>query len=315
MQIIDSFSQPMKSTVIALGLFDGLHLGHRQVIRQMLEARDGRPGVVCSFYYDDLQQITKPNFARLLTFSRQRSILAELGVDALYQPPFSAIRSMPPEQFFSEILQKKLFASEIFCGEDYRFGAGAAGTVELMEHYCTRAGIRLRVVPEQRINGKIVSSSMIRDLLRAGEMEQANFLLGERYAIDYEVVHGREFGRKMGFPTINQPYEAGDLLPRFGVYATLVTIEDQQYPGITNVGVKPTVGAHHLPAAETHILGYQGDLYGKKPTVSFVSFVRSEQKFASTDQLERQIAADREQVCRILAGVPQPLSKGELSCQ
>lgn len=281
-------------SAIALGLFDGVHRGHRAVIKKAVSCAPALTPVVFTFTFDDPDQITKPHYAAILSDTRKREIFASLGVQAVVEPPFSSFRELSPEDFFQRILREKLNAKAVFCGGDYRFGKNAAGDAVLMERFCKEAGIRFETVPSETEGGEPISSTRIRQLLRDGKPEESALLLGERYAIDFPVVHGRQLGRKMGYPTINQLYPSGSLLPKFGVYATLASIDGNDYPGVTNVGIKPTIAGGDAPSAETYLMGYSGDLYGRPVKLSFVSFLRPEKKFASVDELFAQIAADAE---------------------
>lgn len=281
-------------SAVALGLFDGVHRGHRAVIKKAVSCAPALTPVVFTFTFDDPDQITKPHYAAILSDTRKREIFASLGVQAVVEPPFSSFRELSPEDFFQRILREKLNAKAVFCGGDYRFGKNAAGDAALMERFCKEAGIRFETVPSETEGGKPISSTRIRQLLRDGKPEESALLLGERYAIDFPVVHGRQLGRKMGYPTINQLYPSGSLLPKFGVYATLASIDGNDYPGVTNVGIKPTIAGGDTPSAETYLMGYSGDLYGRPVKLSFVSFLRPEKKFASVDELFAQIAADAE---------------------
>ena len=281
-------------SAVALGLFDGVHRGHRAVIEKAVSCAPALTPVVFTFTFDDPDQITKPHYAAILSDTRKREIFASLGVQAVVEPPFSSFRELSPEDFFQRILREKLNAKAVFCGGDYRFGKNAAGDAVLMERFCKEAGIRFETVPSEMEGGEPISSTRIRQLLRDGKPEESALLLGERYAIDFPVVHGRQLGRKMGYPTINQLYPSGSLLPKFGVYATLASIDGNDYPGVTNVGIKPTIAGGDAPSAETYLMGYSGDLYGRPVKLSFVSFLRPEKKFASVDELFTQIAADAE---------------------
>ena len=284
-----------KPSAVALGLFDGLHLGHRAVISRAVSCGPELLPVVFTFSFDSPEEATKPDFANILSSSRKEGILQELGVQLVCEPAFSSFRDMAPEEFFEEVLCRKLQAAALFCGEDFRFGKNAAGDTTLLKKLCRKAGIHLETVPAVQDQGEPVSSTRIRRLLRQGDMEAAARLLGEPYTIDYPVSHGRQLGRTMGYPTINQLYPAGDLLPRNGVYATLAVVEGKCYPAVTNVGVKPTLGGLDAPSAESTLLGFEGDLYGKQVPVSFYRFLRPEQKFPDIETLFRQVAEDARQ--------------------
>ena len=203
------------------------------------------------------------------------------------------------EEFAREILAGRMRAVHVCCGEDFRFGKMAScGAVEL-KSFGERFGFEVEIVGEVDIGGSAVSSSRIRALLLKGDIISANSLLGSDYFISVEVSDGNHIGRTMNFPTINQKFENGQLVPKYGVYSTITYADGQEYCSITNVGVKPTINGERSPLAETHIIGYSGDLYGKTVTVSFRDFVRPERKFDSLDELKKQINADIESVMNI----------------
>lgn len=294
MEIFTSHLRPSRPTAVAMGLFDGLHPGHQAVIRRALDCAPALLPTVFSFFFDT--PATKPDFARILSPTQKEALLSEMGVQGLCCPPFSQIQQLSPEDFFRDILVKQLRAEAVFCGYDFRFGRDAQGDSGLLRQLCGERGIRFEQLPATEEGGLPISSTRIREAIRAGEMEKAARLLGRPYAIDLTVVHGRHMGHDVfGFPTVNQVYEEGDLLPRFGVYESRVHWGGRVYKGVTNVGVKPTVGGDR-PSAETFILHFSGDLYGQRPLVSFCRFLRGEMKFPSFEALKAQIRQDAERV-------------------
>ena len=190
------------------------------------------------------------------------------------------------------VLAGRLNAVKVVCGPDFRFGRGAAGNVDSLRKYGAKYGFEVSTVDPVVVDGNVVSSSRIRELLSEGDVKKANALLGYRYKIKRSVEDGNHIGRTIDFPTINQSFEEGQLIPAYGVYATSVVIDGKQYDAITNIGVKPTVEKDCRPLAETHILGFSGDLYGKTLEVSFSDFLRPERKFDSLDALKNQIKTD-----------------------
>ena len=287
-------------TAVALGLFDGLHKGHRAVIRKAVNCAPELLPAVFTFTFDDPEHITTPHYASLLSPERKRTILDSLGIQLICEPPFSAFRQLEPEPFFRQILLQHLQAKAVFCGYDYHFGKDARGDASLLETLCREAGIRFEAVPPLSYDGSPISSTRIRELLQDGRVEDAAVLLGERYTIDFPVAHGRQLGRKMGFPTINQLYPKGSLLPKFGVYASLANIDGQDYRGVTNIGIKPTIAGGDAPSAETYLMDYRGDLYGRRIPLSLVAFLRPEKRFDSVEELFRQIRADTQAAYQLL---------------
>lgn len=275
---------------VALGLFDGLHLGHRQVV--LAATQDLPDGVTrCVYTFRPESVTTKPACGRLDTAARLQEQLTAMGVDELLEVEFSAVQQLSPEAFVEQVLHRQLGAVQVACGYNYRFGKNGAGDAHTLVTLCAARGIRVTVVPPVCVDGKPVSSTAIRQALSAGDMDTTRRLLGRGYSLRLPVTPGQQLGRTLGTPTINQPLPAELLCPRYGVYASCVEIEGDVFPAVTNIGVRPTVGAD-TPLAETYLLHYSGDLYGTTPTVYPVKFLRDEQTFPSLEALRRQVAAD-----------------------
>lgn len=300
MRTYDSIPSLQQDTSVALGLFDGLHRGHQQVVSKAVSHDEEMIPTVFSFDYDNPSLISKPDFKALLSPTLKIRLLERLGVSQFICPPFSSIKNLPASRFLEEILENALQAKAVFCGYDYRFGKNAEGDTGMLRDFCASHGIYCEVLPALTEDGAPISSTRIRTCIRSGQMEEAQALLGYPYTIDFIVSEGRKLGRRLGFPTINQPYPAGNVLPRFGVYASLAQIDGKSYMGVTNIGVKPTVGDGNAPAAETFVIGYKGELYGRQVPLSLIHFVRPEQKFTSIEDLKEQIARDTQEVVRIL---------------
>lgn len=264
---------------VALGNFDGLHLGHQKVLSCAVSS--GLPAVAlvihCPF--------------TLLTRHEMECRLLGMGVQPVFMD-FSAIRGMTGRAFVQEVLDGKWNAARVCCGYNFHFGSDRCTVTEL-ESYCRQAQIHLSVTPQVcSADGVPVSSTRIRAALRRGDMEQAAALLGRPYGFTHLVESGDRRGRTIGFPTINQQLEASFVLPRFGVYASRTLADGQWYPSVSNVGVRPTYQLE-LPRSETHLIGYQGDLYGCCVTVELLERLRDEERFDSLTALKGQIAKDR----------------------
>ncbi len=285
---------PAHERSVAIGVFDGVHRAHREVIGQVLDT--GYVPTVLSFAGSPLQ--LPKQVPALEPSSRKAALLERLGVCELIELDFSEIRSMSPVDFVTDILHRQLHAKTVSCGEDFRFGRDGAGNVQTLRSLCEPLGIHVRAVPTVTDNGRVISSSRIRELIAAGEMQEANHLLGHPYIIESTVIDGNHLGRTVGFPTVNQPLPEDIIAPAFGVYASTVLVEGRSYIGVTNIGLKPTVGAEK-PLAETWIVGYEGDLYGQTLTLCPVKFLRPEQTFPSTEALFAQVAADAENIQRL----------------
>jgi riboflavin kinase/FMN adenylyltransferase len=218
--------------------------------------------------------------------------MRSLGVDLLISTDFdSRIATLSAKDFFKDILADRLKARHIVCGFNYRFGKGGKGDVDMLGSLCREYGIELSVVPPVTLDGTTISSSEIRHALTSGDLERANLLLGRPYSLCARVIDGQHLGRTLGFPTVNQTFDAHKLLPTYGVYASRVRVDGIPHHGITNIGMRPTVGGALL-CAETNIFDFEGDLYGRTLTVELLSFIRPEKKFDSVDSLSAQVHAD-----------------------
>ena len=286
MKCYQDLQTPEGELAAALGSFDGLHLGHRQVIGNTLSAPGLRPAVI-TFQQNPSVSLQKKPVTLLTTNEQKLALLEEMGVEVVYLLSFEQIRDMEPEDFV-EALYRVCRVRALSCGFNFRFGKNGRGDAGLLKELCREKGISLSVTPPVSVAGETVSSTRIRACLEQGDVQQAGQLLGRPFGYDFEVTHGRQLGRTWGTPTINQPFPQGYVLPRFGVYASLVEVEGQKYYGVTNIGVKPTVGSD-CALSETWIPEFSGDLYGKKVPVELLDFIRPERKFDSLDQLKNEI--------------------------
>lgn len=275
---------------VALGLFDGLHPAHRQVILSATMDIDDDTAVTV-YTFDPTTIHTKTINGLLCDESEEEYLLDLMNVDELFRVDFATVKHLSPSDFVHKILKEQLGAVKVSCGYNYRFGYRGEGDVALLTALCAEAGIAVTVVPEVDIDGIPVSSTAIRRHIAAGNMAMARRMLGRPYCLRAPVIEGQHLGNKLGFPTINQPLPAGFAHPRFGVYASCVQWDGETYPAVTNIGLRPTVGAD-APLAETYILGFSGDLYGQSPCVYPLRFLRPEQAFPSLEALREQIERD-----------------------
>ena len=281
-------------SAVALGFFDGLHLGHTQVIVQAL-LQELTP-IVFTFSGSSLL----PKFSRredIIAHELKLELLEKIGVKHIYAPDFADVKDMTAEQFVEEILVNRLNAGFVSCGYDFRFAKGGKADADTLRELCGRQGIEVCVVPAVKIEGEVVSSTRIRELIKGGDIEKANLLLGYELTYCREVIHGKENGRKMGFPTINQTLPEGMTIPKYGVYKSRTRVGDTDYPSVTNIGVKPTIdleaGEQRVPLMETHIIGFDGDLYGERVSVSLLGYLREERRFGGLQELSRQLEKDK----------------------
>ncbi|KSV57651.1 bifunctional riboflavin kinase/FAD synthetase [Acetivibrio ethanolgignens] len=296
MQYINHTEFKLKNTAVSLGKFDGLHRGHRKLFEAVQkEQKNGLTGVVFSFLLPPGTFLENKKVNLIYTEEEKKDLLEHMGMDVLVSYPFDkAALSMEPEDFIRDILIEKLDAKVIVVGSDFRFGHNRRGDVRLLEELSLKYGYQLQVFEKVTMEGAIVSSTRIRSELSRGNMELAARFLGDPYSITGEVVHGRKLGRTIGMPTINMALPKEKLLPPNGVYASITEIDGKEYQGVTNIGVKPTVGAEEQRLAETYIFDYRGDLYGRVLRVSLYAYERPEKKFASVEELKQQMERDKE---------------------
>lgn len=290
-----------QKTAVALGFFDGVHRGHRQVIEKAVELADGRfVPAVFTFTMEKTGPAKKQNVGEITTLEQKIRILQSMGVREIYAPDFADFCGLSGEEFVQQILKEKMHAAAVCCGQDFRFGKKASCGAADLRRFCKAEGMECAVLDEVMDGGEAVSSTRVRQAIADGEMEKAAELLGRRYCLDFLVEHGKALGRKLQFPTINQPIPPEMVLPRFGVYATMAAVEGKIYAGVTNVGVRPTVEKGMAPRAETYLIGFSGDLYGRAVPVQFLSFLRPEQKFNSVEALKEQIGKDAVTAAKIV---------------
>lgn len=286
---------PPGPVVLALGVFDGVHLGHRAVIGRAVEVarQKGLPAAVLTFV-EHPRTVLRPDqpVPLLTTWREKRERLATLGVDRVIGAHFTpALANIEAEEFVRRILVDHLAAAHVVVGYNFRFGHQAAGSPDLLEDLAAELGYGFEVVPPFTLEGTPVSSSLIRRLLATGKVPEANRLLGYSYGLRGLVVGGDQRGRRIGFPTANLHIDERKMLPAFGVYAGFASWAGERWPCVVNIGIRPTFDPPQLKV-EAHILDYSGDLYGQTVTLSLERHLRGERAFPSIDALISQIEAD-----------------------
>ena len=272
---------------VTLGKFDGIHRGHRKLIQTILDRKSeyGELAVVMAFVSDR---------QTILTSEERRILLEKMGVDVLLECPLNdQMKHMKADVFIRQILKGDLQASCVVVGEDFRFGHERKGTPQLLEKAGEKYEYDTIVVPKEMEGSRKISSTYIREELKKGNMEKVRELLGNPFFAVGTVTHGRGMGHRDFFPTANIIPPKQKLLPPNGVYVTLSHFDGTDYPGITNIGYKPTVGEAFL-GIETNLFDCDLDLYGQNCTVDFYKYIRPEQKFASFEALKAQIRKDIE---------------------
>lgn len=284
-----------KKRVIALGFFDGVHLGHQALLRTAVERAQekGFSSAVFTFDRSPKEFVTGVKVPLLTTNDERRATIQSLfPVESVIIEPFDEKMMTMPWVDFVLMLAQKYRAGWLVAGHDFRFGHKNAGTPALLCKKAAQLGMGCDIIPAVTLDGVTVSSTLIRQLLREGEMAHAAQLLGHSYTITGEVLHGKGLGRTIGAPTLNVIPADGLLIPAYGVYATRVSVAGRQYDAVTNVGVRPTVDENGGVTVESHLLDVSEQLYGRECRVEFVKLLRREQKFADLAALQAQIATD-----------------------
>ena len=281
---------------LAIGNFDGIHLGHKVIISKLIEdaKKNDKPSAILSFNPHPRQFFARqPDQYQIISEKNKQNILEKLGVDYYFSLSFDqSIANLAPSEFIEKIIVNKLKINKLVVGYDFRFGKNRKGDTILLKDYSLIHGFLLEVIdPIKEDNSKeIYSSSAIRVAIRSGDIETANLMLGYKWIMEGTVIHGDKKAREMNFPTANLlPHE--QVYPAKGVYAVQTLINDQQYKGIANFGERPTVGGKKL-LFEVHLFDFDQDIYGKHLTVEFLTFIRGEKKFDSFALLAEQIKKD-----------------------
>jgi riboflavin kinase/FMN adenylyltransferase len=301
----------IRSPVLTLGNFDGVHLGHQRILKRLVErARAlGRPSAVYTFDPHPLKVVAPHRSPPLIISREEKTRLIEgHGVDCLVFARFTrGFAAKHPREFVEDVLVKGLSVREVWVGHDFSFGKGRLGTVGYLRELGEELGFGVRVVPEYRLKGEAVSSSRIRRLVAEGDVGAATRLLGRPYSIKGKVVRGRAIGSSMGFPTANLRVSS-ELVPGAGVYAARAYIEGKRLPAVVNVGVAPTFGKGER-RVEAHLMGFDRAIYGRAMEVAFVRRLRDERRFDSPEALARQIGKDVKRASGILSAMSAGLTR------
>ncbi len=275
---------------VALGNFDGMHLGHLAVLKKAREiASDDLPVCILLIEPHPCESISGEAPPELFCTSVKERILREQG--ELIRVPFELIRDMSPESFVADYLKDELCCAAVACGFNYRFGKNAEGDAELLGKLCEKNSLRFAAVPHVDFEGEPISSTRIRNALQSGEMQKAAAMLGRYFGYCLKVVSGDRRGRLIGFPTINQYFPNGFIVPKSGVYASQTLVAGKWHPSVTNIGMRPSFNGSDL-RSETCIGGFSGNLYGRDIEVELLRYLREEKKFGSVDELREQINRD-----------------------
>ena len=280
-------------SAIALGFFDGVHIAHRKIISLAVDyaKKNNLSPIALSFDASPTELLSDCRIKYLTTNEEKQSIIESLGADTEFLPLSRELLSMEADAFVKEILVDKYNIKYAVCGYNYRFGRNGKGDTKLLCQLGNQYGFEVTVCDCETLLGEGISSSRIRELISDGNIEPANELLGRNFSLSGIVCEGKQLGRKLGFPTANVFFNEHTVIPRNGVYKTLVTVENDSYTAITNTGINPTVGGEAL-RTETYIPDFNRNIYGKEIKIEFLSFIREERKFDSIEELKSQIKQD-----------------------
>ncbi len=293
-----------EKTSVALGNFDGIHIGHREIFRAALDAAKDRDLKSLCFTFSNhpfnfilRRDDGDPDAVKLICTEEEKiALIEEMGFDILVNVPFNEkIMTMHAHDFFNGIVKDKLNAGYVSVGFNYTYGARAMGKPDTLRAECEAAGMGVSIHDAVIVDGEVVSSTLIREMISTGNMEMTAKLLGRPYSFSGTVAHGKRLGSRMGIPTINIPAPARQMLPPNGVYFSRIQIEDHIYNSVSNIGVNPTVSDDSKQKViETNIFDFDEDAYGKDIIVYFDHFSRGERKFRDKEELFAQIARDCE---------------------
>ena len=294
-----------QGTAVALGYFDGIHIGHKSVLNKALQKAKEKNLVPVVVLFDiHPKKLISGNVPPVLTTEeKKRKLLADMGFE-IFDFDFRQGMNYEPQEFIDKILVGTLSAKVVSCGFDYHYGKGGKGNAETMREDLSERGIEFYSLEPVYLGDEIVSSTAIRKFIAEGEIEKANAMLGEYFSYDFAVNKGDGLGRTWGIPTINQSFPEDFIVPKYGVYVSEVTFDGESYLGVTNVGTRPTVADAGF-RSETCILDFSGDLYGKNVQVKLIKYLREEKKFPNVDALRDAIGKDIENARKVYKEVKQ----------
>lgn len=283
-----------EKTALAIGKFDGIHLGHMKLVEAILRQKEnGLKAAIFTFDPSIEEIFTGTDVKYLTTKYEKRKIFEALGIDYLIEFPMSKeTASIEPEEFISKYLARELNAAYIVCGDDLSFGNKGRGNYSLLKANESRYGFKSDSFKKVEYEGTVISSTYIRNLISTGQISKANQLMGRPYSITARVVDGKHLGRTIGFPTANIDFDIKKFVPQYGVYKVRVIIGNRVFDGITNIGVRPTVSEDNHINAETYIKDFNENIYNQEISLELVDMIRPEMKFESLDELKHQISQD-----------------------
>ena len=289
----------LQNAIVTIGTFDGVHLGHQKIIKRLIEIKQKQGGGTLLFTFDPHPRkvlFPEQTDLRLITTTQEKcDLLQQFGIDHVLVFPFTkAFSKMPAADYIKDVIINGLKTKTLVIGYDHRFGSSREGNINMIKAMSVDHKFSVEEIPVQEINSLNISSSRIRTALEKGDIETANDNLGYSFFIIGEVFKGKQLGRTIGYPTANIRIEHVDkLIPKIGVYAVSVIIEEKKFKGMLNIGVNPTTDDSNELKIEVNVFDFNRDLYGTKIKVEFIKRIRNEQKFTNLDELKQQLAKDK----------------------
>jgi riboflavin kinase/FMN adenylyltransferase len=300
---IKNYSEKFPKPVLTLGNFDGVHLGHQAIFNKVVDRAKEIGGTAMAFTFEPHPlKVLAPERSPLLlnTFHGKMKLLETVGIQVVICADFTReFAQQNPGDFARRVLAEKVGVKEVYVGYDYAFGKGREGSIDSLREMGLALGFTVGVVDAVQVNGTVVSSSLVRDLISGGRVDETYPYLGRFYSIEGNVIHGESRGHSLGFPTANIQ-SANELLPAYGVYAVRALVGGHHLDGVASIGVRPTFGAGPV-SLEVFLFDYDGNLYGKHLEVAFIKRLRGEQKFSDVDALVGQMHKDVDRAKEILA--------------
>ena len=304
---IDSFKNN-SNAIVTSGTFDGVHFGHQKILSRLIEIAKKNDGesVVITFWPHPRLVLNHDRSIKLLSSLEEKiELLDAFGIEHLLVIPFNEEFSrLTSEQFIQKILVKAVGTKKLVIGYDHRFGRNREGSFEYLQKNATRFGFTVEEIPKQEIEEIAVSSTKIRHALKEGDLDTATHYLGRQYQINGKVIKGNQIGRTIGFPTANiQVSDANKLIPKEGIYAVKVIVDEKILLGMLNIGQRPTVDAAGQKVIEVNIFDFNEEIYNENITVLFYKFLRSEQKFPGLSELKAQLQKDQKNTIKFFSGL------------
>jgi len=294
-----SETSDLKDTIVTIGTFDGVHLGHQKILKKLVELKNKNGGETLLFTFDPHPRkvlFPEQRDLKLITTTQEKcELLKQFGIDNILVFPFTIeFSKMSAEDYISNIISETLKTKTLVIGYDHRFGSNREGNIETLKQVSSNYNFDLIEIPAQEINQLNISSTRIRKAIEEGEIEVANSFLGYSFFMSGIVIKGKQLGRTIGYPTANiELLDLDKIKPKTGVYAVNIIIDQINFKGMLNVGYNPTTDSDRIQKIEVNIFDFNKDIYGKIIKIEFIKHLRNEVKFANLDELKEQLAKDK----------------------